>query len=104
MTRNAYVKRSWRFDMKLIVLCLLATLVANAQTAKPTYPVQDEIRAVFVRFVAAQNAHDGDTSDRCSGIPPTSFGFQGVIRLEDPNKQWVSFVPTTNERGISNHT
>jgi hypothetical protein len=26
-----------------------------------TYPVQDEIRAVFVRFVAAQNAHDGDT-------------------------------------------
>lgn len=47
--------------MKLIVLCLLATLVANAQTAKPTYPVQDEIRAVFVRFVAAQNAHDVDT-------------------------------------------
>jgi hypothetical protein len=47
--------------MKLIVLCLLATLVANAQTAKPTYPVQDEIRAVFVRFVAAQNAHDADT-------------------------------------------
>jgi hypothetical protein len=53
--------------MKLIVLCLLATLIANAQTAKPTYPVQDEIRAVFVRFVAAQNAHDVD-------VPSAFFG------------------------------
>jgi hypothetical protein len=48
--------------MKLIVLCLLATLVANAQMAKPaSISVQDEVRDVFVRFVAAQNAHDADT-------------------------------------------
>jgi len=62
--------------MKLIVLCLLATLVANAQTAKPTYPVQDEIRAVFVRFVAAQNAHDADTV--------------GSMIWDSPDFLWVS--------------
>jgi ketosteroid isomerase-like protein len=62
--------------MKLMALCLLATLVANAQTAKPTDPVRDEIRAVFVRFVAAQNAHDADTV--------------GSMIWDSPDFLWVS--------------
>jgi pimeloyl-ACP methyl ester carboxylesterase len=51
-------------------------LVGNAQTAKPTYPVQDEIRTVFLRFVAAQNAHDADTV--------------GSMIWDSPDFLWVS--------------
>src|SRR6202020_1017791 len=74
--RKCLFKEELGFDMKLIILCLLATLTANAQTAKPTYPVQDEIRALFVRFVAAQNAHDGDTV--------------GSMIWDSPDFLWVS--------------
>ena len=79
------------------ITCAALMLVSLAVPAAAAD--EDELRAAFERFVAAQNAHDVEAVDALLLGPPSSFGSRAVRRSGGRMRRWNASHPSTREHG-----